>query len=71
MFDSNNFFVAFAWMAVPALAVFKPTSQDELQNAIDACTNMSLTDTSDPHMWLEDILGETALTWVWLPVWKT
>ena len=70
MFNFIGFFVAFAWMAVPSLAVFEPTSKDELESAVDACKRMSLTDALDPHLWLEDVLGETALTWVRLPIWQ-
>ena len=41
MFHFNSLMVAFAWMAIPTIAMFKPVSHDEIQSAFDACLRLS------------------------------
>ena len=54
----NRFLVTFAWMAIPNVAVFKPTSRDELQSAVDSCM-LTGKSTAKPSQEVFDLDGIT------------
>ena len=63
---NNRFLVYFAWMVIPNVAVFKPTSQDELQSAVDSCM-LTGNSTTKPSQEVFDLDGITMRVFEHIP----